>query len=265
METPQGSLNPVEEEHRQYELYLKNLPTVNYLTYNYLILETVPLCISLELEKQKNSAGSGESLPSDIDTKYKSHHMLYRYMKLSPQQQENVLKRVKSIGFDLGSKLTDMLVFTKDPNFRFEHASSVLSQTSGSEMGAITTHRRVNTDLLSVMKFICRDVWRLLFNKQVDNLKTNHKGTFYLLDKNFEYFKNFAIEPSAKYYSNDLDNTTVMIQPYLEICTGLIKGVLNTLHISGVADKDEIICSYEFPKDMAVGTVSFSVFVPMSK
>ncbi|KAL6944344.1 hypothetical protein ACO0RG_001080 [Hanseniaspora osmophila] len=264
METAQNSLNPVEEEHRQYQLYLKNLPTVNYLTYNYMILETVPMCISLELEKQKITNDSDESSSFCIDTKYKSHHMLYRYIKLSPQQQENILKRVKSIGFDLGSKLTDMLVFTKDPNFRFEHNSNGVSQVSSSNVGTFTTNKRVNTDLLSIMKFICRDVWKLLFNKQVDNLKTNHKGTFYLLDKNFEYFKNFAVEPFSKYYSNELDNTTVLIQPYLEICTGLIKGVLSTLNISGVADKDEIICSYEFPKDMPVGTVSFSVFVPIN-
>ena len=30
-------------------------------------------------------------------------------------------------------------------------------------------------DTLDVFKFLCKDFWTLLFHKQIDNLKTNHK------------------------------------------------------------------------------------------
>jgi Transport protein particle (TRAPP) component len=31
------------------------------------------------------------------------------------------------------------------------------------------------TDTLDVIKFICKDLWILVFRKQIDNLKTNHR------------------------------------------------------------------------------------------
>lgn len=31
------------------------------------------------------------------------------------------------------------------------------------------------TDTLDVIKFICKDLWTLVFRKQIDNLKTNHR------------------------------------------------------------------------------------------
>lgn len=34
-------------------------------------------------------------------------------------------------------------------------------------------------DTLDVIKFICKDLWMLVFRKQVDNLKTNHRVNNY--------------------------------------------------------------------------------------
>jgi trafficking protein particle complex subunit 6 len=31
------------------------------------------------------------------------------------------------------------------------------------------------TDTLDVIKFICKDIWIMVFKKQIDNLKTNHR------------------------------------------------------------------------------------------
>lgn len=33
-------------------------------------------------------------------------------------------------------------------------------------------------DTLDVIKFLCKDLWQLVFRKQVDNLKTNHRVRF---------------------------------------------------------------------------------------
>lgn len=31
------------------------------------------------------------------------------------------------------------------------------------------------TDTMDVIKFLCKDLWTILFRKQIDNLKTNHR------------------------------------------------------------------------------------------
>lgn len=36
------------------------------------------------------------------------------------------------------------------------------------------------TDTLDMIKFLCKDVWQLIFRKQIDNLKTNHRVSFFL-------------------------------------------------------------------------------------
>lgn len=36
-------------------------------------------------------------------------------------------------------------------------------------------------DTLDVIKFLCKDLWVLVFRKQVDNLKTNHRVSFVVL------------------------------------------------------------------------------------
>ena len=30
-------------------------------------------------------------------------------------------------------------------------------------------------ETLDVIKFICKDLWQIVFRKQIDNLKTNHR------------------------------------------------------------------------------------------
>ncbi|KAJ9664408.1 hypothetical protein H2198_000337 [Neophaeococcomyces mojaviensis] len=32
------------------------------------------------------------------------------------------------------------------------------------------------SDPLDVIKFLCKDIWTIVFKKQIDNLKTNHRG-----------------------------------------------------------------------------------------
>ncbi|XP_069764649.1 trafficking protein particle complex subunit 6b-like isoform X1 [Narcine bancroftii] len=40
-------------------------------------------------------------------------------------------------------------------------------------------------DELDIMKFICKEFWTNLFHKQIDNLRTNHQGTYVLQDNRF--------------------------------------------------------------------------------
>jgi len=62
---------------------------------------------------------------------------------------QNVFNRLEAIGYQVGVRLTE------------RHASN-LSRFA---------------DQMECVKFICRDLWSLMFKKQADNLKTNHKVT----------------------------------------------------------------------------------------
>jgi trafficking protein particle complex subunit 6 len=63
------------------------------------------------------------------------------------ETREMILYRLDSMGYRVGLGIVDK--FTRDkPRF---------------------------TDTLDVIKFLCKDLWMLVFKKQIDNLKTNHR------------------------------------------------------------------------------------------
>ena len=53
------------------------------------------------------------------------------------------------------------------------------------------------TDTLDVIKFLCKDLWMLVFRKQIDNLKTNHRGVYVLTDNSFRPFSRMSTEPGG--------------------------------------------------------------------
>jgi len=53
-------------------------------------------------------------------------------------------------------------------------------------------------DTLDVIKFICKDLWTLVFRKQVDNLKTNHRGVYVLTDNAFRPFGRMSAEAGGQ-------------------------------------------------------------------
>ena len=46
---------------------------------------------------------------------------------------------------------------------------------------------------LDIIKFLCKDLWQAVFRKQIDNLKTNHRGTFVLTDNVFSPLKRCSL------------------------------------------------------------------------
>ncbi|KAK9476164.1 transport protein particle component-domain-containing protein [Lipomyces japonicus] len=79
------------------------------------------------------------------------------------------------------------------------------------------------TDVLDVMKFICKDLWSLVFRKQIDNLKTNHRGVFVLTDSSFRLLMRMSTEPGG--------NVTARATPYLWFPAGLVRGALAGLGV----------------------------------
>ncbi|KAJ3073018.1 Trafficking protein particle complex subunit 33 [Podochytrium sp. JEL0797] len=79
-------------------------------------------------------------------------------------------------------------------------------------------------DNLEIVKFICKDFWLTVFNKQIDNLKTNHRGVYVLTDNNFRWFSRMA--------ANTATETSQLALPHAAFPCGLIRGALANLGVS---------------------------------
>ncbi|PLB34495.1 transport protein particle component-domain-containing protein [Aspergillus candidus] len=80
------------------------------------------------------------------------------------------------------------------------------------------------SDNLDVIKFLCKDLWSILFRKQIDNLKTNHRGVYVLTDSSFRPFARMSMSVRG-------DAVTVA-QAYLWFPCGIIRGALSNLGIN---------------------------------
>jgi hypothetical protein len=80
-------------------------------------------------------------------------------------------------------------------------------------------------DTLEIVKFLCKDLWTAVFRKQMDNLKTNHRGVYVLTDHKFRIFTRMgANEGQAE--------TMRKSAPFLAFPCGLIRGVLFNLGVT---------------------------------
>ncbi|SCW02427.1 LAFE_0F06194g1_1 [Lachancea fermentati] len=224
MET--GQPTEITEQQRaqlQFQLFQESLPKVSTSVFRMLLNEMVPLSVAVEDKVGENPGGQHETsskndleeaIASNLSLKPcidpPSHKLIAEYAVADEDKRLRIKARLNSMGLQIGKKLSELLIFSNNPNLNFK-----------------------DMDLLTVMKFICRDVWRQMFGKQIDNLKTNHRGTFYLFDYDYRPIQCLALDGDV----SDLELN--MIDPYLEIPCGIIKGVLLSL---GFDAKDQVSC-----------------------
>ncbi|KAM5353783.1 hypothetical protein ACJ41O_000433 [Fusarium nematophilum] len=79
-------------------------------------------------------------------------------------------------------------------------------------------------DTLDVIKFLCKDLWSLVFGKNIDNLKTNHRGVYVLTDNVFRPFSRMSTEAGGQ--------AIVRAQPFLWFPCGIVRGALAALGIN---------------------------------
>lgn len=101
------------------------------------------------------------------------------------------------------------------------------------------------TDHLEAIKFICKDFWSELFKKQIDNLKTNHRGTFVLQDNHFRWLTRVSLDPAVENTDateNDSgslgDSAAQTTSMLLYFPCGLIRGALTNLGIPCAVSAD---------------------------
>ncbi|XP_042556392.1 trafficking protein particle complex subunit 6A [Dipodomys spectabilis] len=77
---------------------------------------------------------------------------------------------------------------------------------------------------LDVLKFLCKDLWVAVFQKQMDGLRTNHQGTYILQDNNFPLLVPMA---SGLQYLEEAPK-------FLAFTCGLLCGTLRTLGVQSL-------------------------------
>jgi len=107
-----------------------------------------------------------------------------------------LLSKLEFIGFNTGYRLIERLL-RDSPRFK---------------------------DELDTIKFICKDFWVALYKKQIDNLRTNHQGTYVLQDNSFKFLS--KISASKQYLEHG--------PRFLAYTCGIIRGALANLGIPSV-------------------------------
>lgn len=79
-------------------------------------------------------------------------------------------------------------------------------------------------DELDIMKFVCKDFWTKVFRRQVDNLRTNHQGTYVLQDNKFSLLTQLS---NGKQYLDQAPK-------YLAFSCGIVRGALSNLGLESV-------------------------------
>lgn len=79
-------------------------------------------------------------------------------------------------------------------------------------------------DELDIMKFVCKDFWTKVFRRQVDNLRTNHQGTYVLQDNKFALLTQLS---NGKQYLDQAPK-------YLAFSCGIVRGALSNLGLESV-------------------------------
>ena len=102
------------------------------------------------------------------------------------EERDAVFFRLERLGYRVGQGLVERSVFSFLPFFSL--SLILVCWVSRFQGGGVDTWTNANThpprfsrdrprfnDTLDVIKFLCKDLWQLVFRKQVDNLKTNHR------------------------------------------------------------------------------------------
>ncbi|TGO17800.1 hypothetical protein BPAE_0408g00090 [Botrytis paeoniae] len=169
-------------------------PTATFLNsscLDLLLIELVPLAYRTVHALDAPSSPSSSSPDSSAPPKMEEE-----------EERERVFFRLESLGYRVGMGLVER--FSKDrPRF---------------------------TDTLDVIKFLCKDLWMLVFRKQIDNLKTNHRGVYVLTDHSFRPFARMSTEPGG--------NAVIRAQPFLYFPCGIIRGALASMGINATVQAE---------------------------
>ncbi|KAI4215054.1 MAG: hypothetical protein LQ351_002368 [Letrouitia transgressa] len=143
--------------------YSASDPYATYLSascLDFLLIEMVPMAYRLPAEIAALRQGQGDSSA--------------KKPLEDEEKREAALHRLESLGHRVGQGLAE-------------------SFTLFARRALFSKDRPRFADTLDVIKFLCKDLWTLVFRKQIDNLKTNHRGVYVLTDNSFRPFSRMSL------------------------------------------------------------------------
>ncbi|KAF9527899.1 NO signaling/Golgi transport ligand-binding domain-containing protein [Crepidotus variabilis] len=150
-----------------------------------------------ERDRESREGSARDSVTSLSSTKGGSHKQPNKDKDPLDEEDEPVRQRLEAIGVHVGANVAERLSATRPPF----------------------------TDTLDAIKFICKDVWAACWDKQIDNLRTNHRGIYVLQDN--------AFSPITRLSSHISRSDAVRrAKIYAHLPAGIIKGVLTRLGVS---------------------------------
>ncbi|EFP89482.2 uncharacterized protein PGTG_15324 [Puccinia graminis f. sp. tritici CRL 75-36-700-3] len=103
-------------------------------------------------------------------------------------------------------------------------------------------------DPLEVIKFICKDIWTAMYNKQVDNLRTNHRGIYVIQDHSYRAFLRVSV---PKGYESEMDE---ICRKMVIFPSAVIRGALMNLGIQSIVSVEIAIPQCTFQIRTAITT-----------
>ncbi|KAK3110845.1 hypothetical protein LTR53_014443 [Teratosphaeriaceae sp. CCFEE 6253] len=146
----------------------------------------------------KGGTAMGESAGSGITT--------LGFPVMSEQTRESVFWRLDGLGYRVGQGLVE----------RF------------------SVNKPRPTTPLDAIKFVCKDLWILVFRKQIDNLKTNHRGIFVLTDNRFQQLSRMSVDRRTG--MKGAEEALARAQTYLYYPCGIIRGALAGLGVEATVE-----------------------------
>ncbi|KAF8471941.1 transport protein particle component [Kalaharituber pfeilii] len=163
---------------------------------DFLLIELVPLAQRLAHELAVPSTTSTTINPTTAATTPNLHPASDPDPLDEEEEREAVFYRLEMLGYRVGQGLAER--FSRD-------------------------RARMN-DTLDVIKFCCKDLWTIVFRKQIDNLKTNHRGVYVLTDNTFRPFARMSTVTGG--------GAVQRAQPFLWFPCGIIRGALANMGVN---------------------------------
>lgn len=126
---------------------------------------------------------------------------------------EMAAAKLERMGYATGYRLSERLAQNKTWNV-----------SNNQDAAAATAAQQ-----LEAVKFLCKEVWMQVFNKQIDKLQTNHRGVFVLRDLELVWLTRFPVAT---------EHSRVAAIRLLAFPCGIVRGCLANLGIPSVVSAD---------------------------
>jgi trafficking protein particle complex subunit 6 len=147
---------------------------------------------------------------------------------------EMAAAKLERMGAAVGYRITERLAEQKTWNATHNNSTAVTAAAAAAAANNNASVTNSATDQaaalvaaqqLEAVKFLCKDVWIEIFNKQIDKLQTNHRGVFVLKDLNLTWLTRFPVGS---------ETSRVSALRLLAFPCGVVRGALANLGIPAV-------------------------------